>query len=257
MSAGPVCLAACAGRTSAVDVTRTSGGAPGRWNFRALPIRFCRSCRTCSGSASTVGSAPTSTPPAGLLDPRLQVRHHLAASWFRSDRAERLGLGRHAAEGEQVVDQRLHPPGGVLHPGEIVLALRRPAPRRARPSRSPNAWILRSGSWRSWDATDAKSCSSRLLIWSRSFICLQLGVRRGPLLALFVGAEHAELGRTPLGHVVQRRDGGDDLVGGVADGHGAQPEMVVAAPSGRTNSTPPPLDRLAASQRRASGDGPV
>ena len=36
---------------------------PARWNFRALPIRFCSNWRICSGSAWIVGSLPTSTRP--------------------------------------------------------------------------------------------------------------------------------------------------------------------------------------------------
>ena len=51
-------------------------------------------------------------------------------------------------------------------------------------SRSPKAWILRSGSWRSCEATKAKSWSSRLLrsssrvdCWRRSVVAASSAVR--------------------------------------------------------------------------------
>ena len=78
------------------------------------------SWRTCSGSASTVGSSLELDAAADLLDAHLQVGDHLARGPLQVGGDKRLRLGRDPAEGEQIVDQGLHPPGRVLDPVEVV-----------------------------------------------------------------------------------------------------------------------------------------
>ena len=68
--------------------TVTTGGTPGRWNFRALLMRFWKSCRICAASAATVGSGPTSTRPS-----------HCATRTSRSESTSRTTALRLTAAG--------------------------------------------------------------------------------------------------------------------------------------------------------------
>ena len=137
------------------------GGSSFRRYLSALPIRFWSSWRICSGSASITGSAPTSIrpPPSAMTDSRSAITSRAIAGEVGRD--ERLGSRGDLRVREQVVDQGAHAarPRPACARGAGERRLRSAGPAVAF-SRSPNVRILRSGSCRSCDATDANSSSA-------------------------------------------------------------------------------------------------
>ncbi len=66
------------------------------------------------------GQIPHLHGAAGLLQAGLQVGEDLGHHLGEVHRLEGVGLGRHAREGEQVLDKALHPDRRPLHPAQVA-----------------------------------------------------------------------------------------------------------------------------------------
>jgi hypothetical protein len=142
--------------STAADVIRTTGGTSGRRNLSALAIRFWKSWRHLHRVGVDRGERIDLDLSAAGLDSRLQVHEHFRHDLAEVDRRERLGLGRHARERQQVVDQRLHARRGGVHSVDVIAPSSPSGAANRVRRRSPNCWIFRSGSCRSCEATEAK-----------------------------------------------------------------------------------------------------
>src|SRR5512146_57921 len=153
---------------------RTTGGESFRRNLKALPNRFCSSRRICNASASITGSSPTSTRPP---DSEMDVSRSVTTSRAIAARSA-------VAKGSELVATCEYARRSLIRVRMRAAALSmrsrywRAFPSSSGPAdvprRSPNDRILRSGSCRSCDATNANSlsaaferCSSRRCAASR------------------------------------------------------------------------------------------
>ena len=147
--------------------TRTTGGSSSRRNFKALPIRFCRSWRICKGSAMMLGIRPSSTRPCTCWICTSRSETTSAATAARSTGTKSCPL---------VVTRESDSRPWIrfcIRSAAVCIRSRhsRPAGSRAAAQliarRSPKVRIFRSGSWRSCEATYA-NCSSSWLDRSSS-----------------------------------------------------------------------------------------
>ena len=111
---------------------------------------------------------------AALLDAHFQVAQHFLGSRRQIYPNKRLGAADHPRERQQIINEPAHAGRRALHPLQVIRASAAMAPSHLVLSRSPKAWILRSGSCRSWEATKANCSSSAFERASSAAFCARV-----------------------------------------------------------------------------------